>query len=71
MGYGVMEHFNRLKIDAAKAMIRESGLNFTEIADRLAFNNSQYFTTVFRRISSMTPSEYAASVCSDDSCHFK
>ncbi len=65
MGCGVMEHFNRLKIDAAKALIRESGLNFTEIADRLAFNNSQYFTTVFRRISSMTPSEYAASVRAD------
>lgn len=65
MGCGVMEHFNRLKIDAAKELIRESGLNFTEIADRLAFNNSQYFTTVFRRISSMTPSEYATSVRSD------
>ncbi len=65
MDCGVMEYFNRLKVDAAKALIRESGLNFTEIADRLAFNNSQYFTTVFRRISSMTPSEYAASVRSD------
>lgn len=59
---GVMEHFNRLKVDAAKEMIRESDLNFTEIADRLSFNTSQYFTTVFRRVSGMTPSEYAASV---------
>jgi len=62
MGCGVMEHFNRLKVDAAKEMIRESDLNFTEIADRLSFNTSQYFTTVFRRVSGMTPSEYAASV---------
>ncbi len=62
MNCGVMEHFNRLKVDAAKEMIRESELNFTEIADRLSFNTSQYFTTVFRRISGMTPSEYAASV---------
>lgn len=62
MDCGVMEYFNRLKVDAAKALIRESNLNFTEIADRLAFNNSQYFTTVFRRISGMTPSEYASSV---------
>ncbi len=62
MGCGAMEYFTRLKIDAAKELIRESDLNFTEIADRLAFNTSQYFTTVFRRVSGMTPSEYAASV---------
>lgn len=65
MNCGVMEYFNRLKVDAAKEMIRESGLNFTEIADALSFNTSQYFTTVFRRISGMTPSEYAASVRSN------
>lgn len=62
MGCGVMEHFTRLKIDAAKQMIRENEFNFTEIADRLGFNTPQYFTTVFRRISGMTPSEYESSV---------
>ena len=59
---GVMEYFTRLKVDAAKEMIRDGGFNFTEIADRLSFNTSQYFTTVFRRVSGMTPTEYAYSV---------
>ena len=62
MDCGVMEYFSRLKIDAAKQMIREQRYNFTEISNILAFNTSQYFTTVFRRISGMTPSEYATSV---------
>lgn len=62
VGCGAMEYFTRLKIDAAKQMIRENDLNFTEIADRLAFNTSQYFTTVFRRVSGMTPTEYEFSV---------
>ena len=62
MNCGIMEYFSRLKVDAAKQMIRENEYNFTEIASRLGFNNSQYFTTVFRRISGMTPSEYANSV---------
>lgn len=62
MDCGAMEYFTRLKIDAAKQMIRENEFNFTEIADRLAFNTSQYFTTVFRRISGMTPTEYEFSV---------
>ncbi len=62
MNCGIMEHFTRLKIDAAKQLIRESGLNFTEIAEKLGFNTQQYFTTVFKRVSGMSPSEYANSV---------
>ncbi len=62
MDCGVMEYFSRLKVDAAKEMIRSGEMNFTEIADRLSFNTSQYFTTVFRRVSGMTPTEYARSV---------
>lgn len=62
MSCGIMEHFTRLKVDAAKQMIRENEYNFTEIAERLGFNTPQYFTTVFRRVSGMTPSEYAYSV---------
>lgn len=62
MECGIMEYFNRLKVEAAKQMIREQSYNFTEIADRLAFSTSQYFTTVFHRITGMTPSEYETSV---------
>ena len=62
MNCGIMEYFTFLKIDCAKQLIRESDLNFTEIAEKLGFNTQQYFTTVFRRISGMSPSEYANSV---------
>lgn len=62
MNCGIMEHFLRLKIDAAKQLIRENELNFSEIAAILNFNSPQYFTTAFRRISGMTPTEYANSV---------
>ncbi len=59
MGCGIMDYFVRLKIDKAKELIREENYTFTEIAEILGFNTSQYFTTVFKRISGMTPSEYA------------
>ena len=65
MNCGIMEYFLQLKIDAAKQMIREHEFNFTEIAASLGFNSPQYFTTAFRRISGMTPSEYANSVKSN------
>lgn len=59
MGCGVMDYFTRLKIDRAKELIREENYTFTEISEKLGFNTSQYFTSVFKRISGMTPSEYA------------
>lgn len=59
MGCGIMDYFVRLKIDKAKELIREENYTFTEIAEILGFNTSQYFTTVFKRVSGMTPSEYA------------
>ena len=59
MGCGVMAYFTLLKIDRAKEMIREEKYTFTEISEKLCFNNSQYFTTVFKRVSGMTPTEYA------------
>lgn len=62
MDCGVMEYFTRLKIDAAKEMIRNGNWNFTQIAAMLSFNTPQYFTTVFRRVTGMTPSEYVDSV---------
>lgn len=62
MDCGIMEYFNRLKVETAKQLIREQCYNFTEIADKLSFNTSQYFTTVFRRVTGMTPSEYEDSV---------
>lgn len=62
MNCGVMEYFTRLKIDTAKEMIRSGNWNFTQIATLLSFNTPQYFTTVFRRVTGMTPSEYVDSV---------
>ncbi len=59
---GIMEHFLRLRIDTAKQLIRENELNFTEISEYLCFSSPQYFSSAFRRISGMTPSEYAHSV---------
>ena len=62
IGCGIMEHFLRLKIDAAKQKIRENEHNFTEIASSLGFSSPHYFTTAVRRVSGMTPTEYANSV---------
>lgn len=52
----------RTKISRAKELIREGVLNFTQISDRLAFDNPQYFSRVFKRITGMSPSEFKLSL---------
>lgn len=61
-GGGVMEYFGTLKIQAARRMIREGRLNFTQIAARLGFQSVHYFSRRFRKVTGMSPSEYARSV---------
>lgn len=61
-GKTILEYSLKLKIKEAKRLIREDGMNFTQISDRLAFDNPQYFSRVFKRITSFTPSQYKNSV---------
>ena len=61
-GGGVMEYFIGLKMQAARRMIREGALNFTQIAARLGFQSVHYFSRRFRQVTGMSPSEYERSV---------
>jgi AraC-like DNA-binding protein len=52
----------RCRIGRAGQLIREGEYNFAEISDLLAFENPQYFSRVFKRITKMTPTEYRLTV---------
>lgn len=57
-----MEYFGAMKIEAAQRMIREGACNFTEIAALLGYSSIHYFSRHFKKVTGMTPSEYASSV---------
>ena len=61
-GSGVMECFNQMKINAAKQMIRNQQMNFTQIADALGYTSVHYFSRQFKKLTDMTPTEYRASI---------
>ena len=61
-GGGVMAWFGALKIQAAKRLIREGRLNFTQIAAQLGYQSVHYFSRRFRIATGMSPSEYGRSV---------
>ena len=60
-GYSVIDYFTKMKINEAKKLIRESRYNFFEISEMLMFSNSHYFSTIFKKYTGMTPSQYKKS----------
>lgn len=61
-GYTIMDYFGKLKIDEAKTYIREETMNITEIAQQLGFGSVHSFSKAFKKITDMSPTEYAKSV---------
>ncbi|MGO5053120.1 AraC family transcriptional regulator [Lachnospiraceae bacterium LCP25S3_G4] len=59
---GIIEYFSKMKISAAKQMIRTNKLNFTQISEQLGYGSIHYFSRQFKKITGMTPSEYATSI---------
>lgn len=59
---GVIEYFSKMKIDTAKEMIRTGHLNFTQISEQLGYTSIHYFSRQFKKLTGMTPSEYASSI---------
>ena len=57
-GDSIAAFARKQKIKRAKQLIRESNLNFAQIAARLAFDDPQYFSRVFKQECGMTPTEY-------------
>ena len=66
-GKSVIDYAIAMKIDEAKRLIQEGTLNFTQIADRLGYENIYYFSRAFKAKVGMTPTEYALSVQSGHS----
>lgn len=60
-GCGVIEYFNRMKIDTAKRLIRENRYTYSQIAAMLNYSSYQYFSLQFKKYARMSPSEYHSS----------
>lgn len=60
VGTAPREYILRIKIDAAKRLLRDQ-LPVTAVAMQLGFSSSQYFATVFKRLSEQTPRDFQRS----------
>ena len=60
-GMHVYNTYLKMKMNEAKKLIRQN-YSFTEIADKLCFDNAFYFSASFKKHVGMTPKEYRASI---------
>lgn len=54
----VIEYIHRMRVESAKLYLVRGKYNITEIAFMLGFNDANYFARVFKKITSLTPSQY-------------
>ena len=55
---GFNEYVTAAKINEAKKMMAEGNLKIYEISDALGFDNSLYFSKVFKKLEGISPTEY-------------
>lgn len=57
-GNSIMAYFNKMKIDKAKQLLRESEMSVTAISELLSFESPNYFSKLFKKVTGYTPSTY-------------
>jgi AraC-like DNA-binding protein/mannose-6-phosphate isomerase-like protein (cupin superfamily) len=58
LGLGPNDYLQRVRIEKAQELLRQTRKSVTQIALDTGFNSSQYFSTVFRRYTGHTPARY-------------
>lgn len=52
------EYILQLRIAEARKLLRQTDMRVYEIAERIGFNNADYFVSQFEKLARMTPIEY-------------
>ena len=59
MGMNLTEFINQKRVDEAKLYLQRGNIAVTDIAFLVGFNDLNYFSKVFKKLTSVTPSQYA------------
>ncbi|MEF2968655.1 response regulator [Paenibacillus sp. M1] len=57
-GIGLTNYVSQLRIEEAKGLLQHTRLKMTEIAERVGFDNSSYFTVVFKQMTGEAPRNF-------------
>ncbi|MBQ8880513.1 MAG: helix-turn-helix transcriptional regulator [Clostridia bacterium] len=59
-GQTVIDYVNRRRIDYTKELLREGGHTLTDIAEMMNMSSVHYLTALFKKLTGISPTEYAA-----------
>ncbi|MCD6121393.1 MAG: helix-turn-helix domain-containing protein [Spirochaetales bacterium] len=57
-GYSFKDYLSRIRLDKAKELLLNSDMSITNIAYEVGYQDSNYFSTLFKKAEGVTPSEY-------------
>lgn len=57
-GMSLKDYLNRLRVDRAKRLLRDTDLKVSEISRKVGYSQLSYFGSVFRKLEGCTPKEY-------------
>jgi len=61
-GINLFDYISNIRISKAKELLENDNINILNIAKAVGYDSSQYFSTVFKKITGMTPIEYRNSI---------
>ncbi|MBP1744943.1 MAG: Cupin 2 conserved barrel domain protein [Firmicutes bacterium] len=59
-GMSLKDYVNRLRVEKAKQLLRDTDLKISEISRKLGYSQMSYFGSIFRKLEGCTPKEYRA-----------
>ncbi|GJM12890.1 MAG: AraC family transcriptional regulator [Pseudohongiella sp.] len=57
-----LQYLQTLRIEHAKELLKQSNLAVSEVADLVGYQDASYFTSMFKKLSAVTPIEYRSLV---------
>jgi two-component system response regulator YesN len=67
-GEGFNEYVTKVKMERAKALLQTGKYKNYEVSDMLCYGKADYFSSLFKRYTGVTPVEYRQSTSSDRKC---
>ena len=55
---GANDYINKFRMEKAITLITSTDMSFTEIAEKVGFTTSRYFSTAFKQYTGETPTQY-------------
>ena len=67
-GMGVNDYINKIRIEKASLMLIQTDLTISEISYEVGFTYQRYFSTIFKQVKGMTPTQFKEENRRKDCC---